>query len=397
MEEERTYTRGPLRGLTPGVVRLGLVSFFADVSSEMLYPLTPIFLTSVLGAPASVVGLIEGSAEAVASLLKSASGWLSDRTGRRRPFVLGGYVLSAFAKPLLAFAHVWPTVLVARVTDRFGKGLRDSPRDALLADATSADSRGRAFGWHRAMDSAGAVIGPGLALGLVALMHEQLRPVFVIAFIPGIIGAALVLGVRERRRPPVPGAGAIGLAQMPPRFRGFLLGWGLFALANSSDVFLILRARQLASTVTVVAMYSAYNLTYALASPVLGHLSDRLGRGRVLVGGLGTFALVYLGFALVTRTWQLWVLFAVYGLYIAATESVTKATAVDLVPAEVRGGAIGLLGTVSGLSALVASGVAGILWTAIGPGAAFAYGAAGAIVGAVVLASRLGLRAEPAV
>ncbi len=393
------YQRGIFKGLTPNVIRLGLVSFFADVSSEMLYPLIPIYLTVVLGAPVAIVGLIEGAAEATASLLKTVSGRLSDISGRRRSFVLAGYSLSAVAKPLLAVAQLvgWPLVLVARVLDRFGKGVRTSPRDALLADSVSAEKRGLAFGWHRAMDTMGAVVGPLLALALLALLQGNLPLIFMLAFIPGIIGASLVLLVHERKRPAPAATPAavpsIKFSALPPAFRGYLLAWGAFAIANSSDVFLILRAKALGfSTVFVVVLYAFYNLVYAVASPYLGHLSDKLGRRKVLIGGLLIFALVYIGFAVAPNAGWLWLLFGVYGLYTAATDGVGKAYAVDLVPANIRASALGLLGTVSGVAALVASSIAGLLWYTAGPWAAFAYGALGAVAGSFLL---LRIRATP--
>jgi MFS family permease len=404
------YTQGPFKGLTPNVIRLGWVSFFADISSEMLYPLTPLFLTLVLGAPMAALGLIEGVAEATASLLKTVSGRMSDRAARRKPFVLFGYTLSALAKPLLALAHGWPIVLVARVGDRFGKGVRSAPRDALLADSVTPAVRGRAYGWHRAMDTAGAVIGPPLGLALVLLaagvlghggpggfarltlqreaLEGPLRLAFLFAVIPGIIGALFVLFVAEKphdtRAKPAPLRLAWGELSKP--FRGYLLGWGAFALANSSDIFLIVRAGKLGySLPVVVLLYAFYNVVYAVASPTLGHLSDRVGRKTVLVGGLLVFAAVYLGFAFVNDPLWLWPLFAVYGLYIAATDGVGKALAVDLAPADQRASALGLLGTVSGVAALVASVTAGLLWDHVGPWAAFAYGAAGAVAGALLI------------
>lgn len=385
--DERTYSRGPWRGLTPSVIRLGLVSLFADISSEMLYPLTPIFLAVVLGAPMGVIGFIEGVAEATASLLRAVSGRLSDRTGRRRPFVVVGYTLSAFAKPLIALAAGWPLVLVARVADRFGKGLRTSPRDALLADSVDAAVRGRAFGWHRAMDTTGAVIGPLLALALLAVWGGDLRPIFLVAFIPGLIGAALVFTVREHRRPPVEvQAPALALHALPPAFQRYLLAWGVFAVANSSDIFLILKAKGLGyAEGTIILLYTFYNVLYAVASPGLGQLSDRWGRKVVLLSGLAVFALVYLGFAAARQPWQVWPLFAIYGLYTAATDGVGKALAVDLTPASARAGALGLLGTVTGLATLLASSLAGLLWQFIAPWAAFAYGALGALAGALLL------------
>ena len=394
-----TYTSGPFAGLNGEVVRLGFVSFFADISSEMMYPLIPLFLASVLNLanPAAVLGIIEGCAEATASLLRTVSGRLSDLTGRRRPYVFAGYVLSALGKPLIGFATIWPTMLGARVLDRLGKGLRTSPRDALLGDVVAPEYRGKAFGLHRGMDTAGAVLGPLIALALITLAPQTpdtLRLAFKLAFIPGIIGALIVLTVRERRAAPkAPGAAPkLGFSALPAGFRTYLIAWGAFAVANSSDTFLLLRATKVSqaahvanASALVILFYVAYNIIYAVASPWLGHLSDQLNRKVILMGGLLVFAVVYLGFAFITRDWLFWPLFAVYGLYIAATDGVGKALAVDLVPKEIRASAIGLLGTVSGLALLAANLIAGALWTALGPWAAFSYGALGACVGAVLL------------
>jgi MFS family permease len=369
-----------LEGLPRNVFDLGLVSFFADVSSEMLYPLIPVFLTVVLGAPVAVVGLIEGLAEGTASVMRSLSGWWSDRIRYRKPFIIAGYSLSAVAKPLLGISVGWPMALGARVLDRVGKGVRDAPRDSLLADSVDPRFRGKAFGWHRGMDTAGAVVGPLLALALLAGLGGDLRRVLLLAFIPGAISAALVLLVKDARRER--GDGELpSLRSLTPAFRRYLLAWGAFAVANSSDVFLILRARSLGfTTVTVVLAYTLYNAVYSVASPFLGHASDRFGRPVVLRAGLVVFAAVYVGFAFASKAWMVWALFAAYGLYIAATEGVGRAFAVDLVPASVRGSAIGAFGTVTGLCTIVASAAAGLLWDVVGPWAPFAFGAAGALV-----------------
>lgn len=391
---------GWLGGLSPSVVRLGLVSFFADVSSEMLYPVTPLFLASVLHAPIEVIGVIEGVAEAAASIMRSVFGRISDRTRRRRPFVLAGYTIAALSKPLIAVAQSWPLVLVARVSDRFGKGMRAPARDAMLADSCAPAERGRAFGWHRAMDSAGAVVGPLIALALIAWTSGNLRLVIALTVVPGLLGAALVLTVREVRGPADEGATddraiapATRMRDLPRPFLVYLLAWAPFALANSSDVFLILRAHDLGySTTLTVLLYAAYNVVYSLASPIFGGLADKFGARRVLVGGLGVFALVYVGLALASAPWLLWPLFAVYGLYIAATDGVGKAYAVGLVPSDSRATSVGLLGGVTGVATLIASSVAGVLWATAGPWAAFAFGASGAVVSAGALALAPSLR-----
>ncbi|MCX8032427.1 MAG: MFS transporter [Thermoleophilia bacterium] len=394
------------RALTANVLLLGVVSFFADVSSEMLYPLMPLFLTTVLGAPASVVGVIEGLAEATASILKTVSGRIADRTGRRVEQMFGGYLLSAVAKPLIALAHVWPLVLVARVLDRTGKGFRTSPRDAVLADSVDQEVRGAAFGWHRAMDTGGAVVGPLLALALLMALGSNLRLIIALSVIPGLMGAFLVLGVSDPRRrrarggvaaEPVPSSAGtperLRWAALPGPFKLYLAAWLPFVLVNSSDVFLILRAKQLGFSMTgVVLVYVLYNAVYALWSVPLGRLSDRLGRRQVILAGMVVFAAVYAGFSLANKSWQVIVLFAVYGLYMAATEGVGKAYAVDLVPGHLRATSVGLLGTLTGVAALVASSVGGVLWDAVGPWSPFALGAAGAAVSAVLFGFLPGLR-----
>jgi MFS family permease len=408
---------GPLEGLTRNVLLLGCVSFFADVSSEMLYPLIPLFLTTVLHAPVELLGVIEGLAEATASLLKPLAGNWSDRhPQQRRNLILGGYSLSALAKGVLALAQVWPVALLGRITDRIGKGVRGGPRDALIADAVARPYLGKALGWHRGMDSLGAVVGPLLALLLLQHASGGIREVLGLAVIPGLIGAALVLLVRERlvgpgrapAAPPHPDdaitlprrAGAVAestaattadqaLPGPTTAFKLFLAIWAVFALTNSSDVFILLRASQsgLGET-TVVFLYALYNLVYALTSPWLGQLSDRTGRKAVLIGGLLVFALVYAGFAVATSRLHFALLFGVYGLYIAATDGVSKAYAIDLVPAEAKATATGWLGFVTGIGALLASSIAGVLWTRIGPWSVFAFGAAGALFTAAALPSR---------
>jgi MFS family permease len=280
--------------------------------------------------------------------------------------------------------------------------MRTSPRDALLADYTKPQERARAFGWHRAMDSAGAVVGPLVALLLISATNNNLRLVIALTVIPGLIGAVLVLSVRESRGAAKRAAAGerpapIPMRQMPRPFLTYLVAWAPFALVNSSDIFLILRAKQLGySTTLTILLYTTYNLVYTLSSPVFGHLADWLGRRWVLIGGLGVFALVYLGFAAVRVPGWLWVLFAIYGLYIAATDGVGKAYAIELVPASVRATAIGLLGTVTGVATLVASTAAGVLWQQVGPWAAFVFGTAGALVAAVVLLVAPVLRHAPA-
>ena len=378
-------------GVPRNVFFLSVVSFFADISGEMIYPFIPIFLTTVLGTPVIAVGLIEGVAESTASLTKIASGSWSDRLGRRLPLIRFGYGAAALAKLLLAVAVSWPMALGARTLDRFGKGVRGGPRDALIADSTAPEHRGRAFGFHRSLDTAGAVIGPLLGLLLAALFHDQLRLVFAIAVIPGALSVAALLLVREAKASPRQTAtksrGArISFRALDRRLKLFLLASLVFALGNSSDIFLILRAKDLGlSTTAVVLAYALYNFAYMAISLPAGIISDRRGRRNVFLVGLGIFALVYLGFAVASDGWQVWPLFLVYGLYIALTEGVSKALITDLAPADLRATALGAFGMVTGLGALIASAAAGVLWDRVGTAAPFLLGSAMAAVSALVL------------
>lgn len=385
---------GSARNALPrAVIVLGIVSFFADVSSEIAYPLIPIFLTTVLGAPVWAVGLIEGVAESTASLLKVASGWWSDRIGRRMPLVIIGYGLAAVGKVLLALAGSWPLVFGARFVDRFGKGVRGAPRDALLADVTAPDQRGRAFGLHRSMDTAGAVLGPLIALALVGILDDRLRLVFLVAAVPGVLAVLALAFVREPARAVATtrseaGRAAATAAVRSPLDRRLVLFFGatlLFALGNSSDVFILLRAKDLGlSTTLVVLAYVVYNFVYMSGAYPLGALSDRIGRRGIYIAGLGAFAAVYLGFALIQDSRFVWPLLALYGLYIAATDGIGKALVADLAPADRRGTVLGLYGTITGVSTLVASVLAGQLWDHVSVQAPF-FLAAGGAIGAIAL------------
>ena len=385
-------TPASAKPLPRNVIVLGVVSFFADLSSEIVYPLIPIFLTTVLGAPVSVVGLIEGLAESTASLTKVVSGWWSDRLPRRMPLVLGGYGLAALGKLLIGLAGGWPLVLFARFIDRLGKGVRGSPRDALIADSTPADQRGRAYGLHRAMDTAGAVVGPLVALALVAWLIEDLRTIFLLAVIPGVLSTLAVLFVRETPRvrvaaPPAEvGAAKTGIRQLDRRLLLFLVASLIFAIGNSSDIFLLLRAKELGlSTTAAILAYVVYNFVYMSAAYPMGALSDRIGRRGIFVSGLAIFAVVYTGFALVTSTTLLWPLFALYGLYMACTDGIGKALVSDFAPADRRGAILGLYGTMTGLATFFASLLAGLLWDYVGIPAPFLLGAVGAVLGGALL------------
>jgi MFS family permease len=378
----------PVRGISRNVLLLSAVSLFTDLSSEMIYPLVPLFLANVLHAPAAVIGLIEGIAESTAGLLRWVSGALSDRWGRRKPLVFAGYGLAALSKPLLAAAYAWPVVLLARVADRFGKGVRSSPRDAIIANSTAAESRGRAFGFHRSADSIGAVLGPLAALAILSAVHGNYRTAFLIAFLPGLAGVLFILPVRDAptgpRRGPLL---SLAPALANPRLRRLLLVFLLFSLGNSSDMFLILRASQLgAAGTTAVLLFAVCNTLNVFSSYPAGVVSDRLGRKRVLVAGFAVFAAVYLGFALTRSVAPLWLLFAVYGVYLGMTDGVAKACIVDLAPPAERGAALGLQAMVVSISTLPASLLAGWMWQALGPAAPFLYGSVMAALAAMLLA-----------
>ncbi len=376
----------PVPGISRNVYILSIVSLFTDISSEMLYPLIPIFVTSILGAPVAIVGMMEGAAEMTASLLKGVSGWLSDRTGMRRPFVIAGYSVSALAKPMLALAGAWPMVLVARVLDRFGKGVRLSARDAILAESSLPELRGRAFGFHRSADQIGAVAGPLLAVPLLSLFANNYQALFIAAFIPAAIGAVLLFKVTETGRAASAVKGSVAPPSLrwrdtSPAFRRFLLITLVFALGNSSDVFLILRAKQIEiGTNQVLVLFALSNLMTVISAFPAGRLSDRTGRKRLLTGGLFLFALIYTGFAFATTAAEVWFLFAAYGVYAGVNDGLSRAFAVDLVSPDHRGTALGLHATATGITTFAASAIAGALWTWSGPAPVFLYGAAMAVL-----------------
>jgi MFS family permease len=392
----------PKRSILRGnVLAFSLVSMFQDIASEMIRPILPLFMVTVLFAPPTIMGLIEGQAESLGAFLKVLSGWMSDRSGRRKLWASGGYTLSGLVKPFYALTTAWPQVLIIRTLDLFGKGVRGAPRDALMAMDVPAEKRGQAFGFHRSMDSLGAVIGPILAaILLAAYQNDQsgIRAVFAWAIIPGLLSAAFsVLLVRERAQPSKREASAplprLTLAPFDRRFKRFLLVIGLFTLGNSSDQFLLLRARFLGPNaeiqgvplVLIPLVWLVFNVVFTLGAGPAGWLSDRVPRKHVLAAGFVVYALVYVGFALVGETWQVWLLFAFYGLYYAMTEGVGRAFIADLAPTELRGTAFGLYFAATGLALLPASIIAGILWDTVGPWAPFAFGAGWSALAALLL------------
>lgn len=393
---------GPRR-LPRNVWIVTVTSFLTDVSSEMVSNLLPLFLFDVLGAKTSAIGVIEGVAETTASLLKVFSGWLSDRMGSRKGLAVLGYAISTVAKPFLYLASSWPWVLGVRVADRIGKGVRTAPRDALVADSVAEKQRGRAFGIHRAGDTAGAVIGIGIALivllatqrGPAALSRSTFQLIVLISVVPALLAVlVLAFGAREVRAPKQGSAALrLTLTGFDARFRMFLAIVVLFTLGNSSDAFLILRAQNVGLSVPgVLGMMMTFNLIYTLGSGPAGALSDRVGRKRLLIGGWLLYGVVYLGFARAIAGWQAWAWMAVYGLYYALTDGVARAFVADMVPPERRGTAYGVYNAAIGLTAFPASLIAGLLWQGIGtwpgfgPAAPFVFASALAIISTVLLA-----------
>jgi len=382
-------------GISKNVFVLGLVSFFNDVASEMIYPLVPIFLTSVLGAPVAIVGLIEGIAESTASVLKVVSGWLSDKFQKRKPFVVAGYSFSAISKILLSLAFSWPFVLIARFIDRFGKGTRTSARDALIVESSDTLTRGKSFGFHRALDTLGAVVGPLIALLAIHFLDNNFRLIFFLAFMPACIGILLLLFFVKERKKEANSSPALRFnwRNLNPSFKIFLLISFIFALGNSSDAFLILRAQNLGlSVISVVLAYVLFNFTYAIFSMPAGIIADKIGPKKVLLDGFLLFSAVYLLFGLAPSSPFLWFLFPIYGIYMALTEGVGKAYISNLVPQEKTGTAFGVYQTTVGLCIFFASLIAGLLWTYIGVSAPFIFGSIMAVISAflfVVLEKRL--------
>jgi MFS family permease len=375
------------------VLVLAAVSFLTDASSEIIYPLLPIFLTTVLGASASAVGAIEGAAETTSALLKLASGWWSDRASRRKPLVVAGYALASLARPLVAVAQSAAQVLAIRLTDRVGKGIRGSPRDALIAESVDPSIRGRAFGFHRAADHAGAVVGPLIAFALLRWEQLPLRTVFLFAALPAVLSVVvLVVGVREtpreaRRASETKKAAAPSLdAWLGRPFWTFLASVLLFTLGNSTDAFLILRANQLGVSVALVpVLWAALHVVKSVASVPGGALSDQFGRKPLILAGWAVYAAVYIGFGSATETWHAWALFLAYGTFFGLTEGTQAALIADLVARERRGTAYGWYYLAVGIGALPASLLFGFVWDRVSPRAAFELGAALAFGAALVL------------
>jgi MFS family permease len=375
-------------GLGRNVYALAAVSFFTDVSSEMIYPLLPVFLTTVLGASAGFIGAIEGAAESVAALLKLASGWWSDRIRKRKVFVVVGYTLASAVRPFVAAAQNAVQVLLIRVSDRVGKGLRNSPRDALIADSVHPSLRGRAFGVRGAADNAGALLGPLIAFALLRWVGLDLRTVFWLSAIPGAIAILVaIFGVHETKHHGPPSGKKTELSGgMGARFWSFLLIVFVFTLGNSTDAFLLLRAKDLGVPVAMAPiLWAVLHLVKSVSNIPGGALSDRVGRKPALVAGWLVYAAVYFLFARATQPWHAWALFAAYGIYFGLTEGSQLALVADVVPKDHRGAAYGWYYLAIGIGALPASLIFGAVWDRFGSGTAFVMGALLALVAAVGL------------
>jgi MFS family permease len=397
-------------GFGRNVFIAGLVSFFMDVSSEMIYPLVPLFLANVLGVNKSVIGLIEGIAESTASLLKVFSGWFSDRVGNRKWLMAVGYGISTLSRPIVALASSWQHVMGSRFMDRFGKGVRTAPRDAIIAESSDKAHLGRAFSFHRSTDTMGAVIGPALAFFLLGIFSNNYRMVFWLSMIPGMIAVLLIIffitekkikrekSVKEQStkdsvippNPPVPPLArgdkrGVRGGLFDWRFKFFVLIATLFAIGNSSDVFLILRAQQIGiPTVMIPVVYLLFNLIYSLSAIPAGIAADRFGRKRVILLGFVLFAILYYGFAAAKDTTAIWVLFAFYGLFMGLTEGIQKAFLATIIPQDFKATAFGVYNTAVGFAMFPASLIGGWLWDHVSPSATFYFGVITACLSAML-------------
>ncbi|MFC2001865.1 MFS transporter [Chloroflexota bacterium] len=400
MPEVADTSRKRIWGLSPNVFFLGVVSLLTDVSSEMIFTLVPLFLCNVLGATTTVVGLIGGLSESTDAIFRIFSGRISDKIRKRKYLAVLGYGFSTLVKPFMYLATTWGVVLAVRFGDRVGKGIRSSPRDALIADSLAAGERGKGFGLHRAMDTFGAVMGLSIAAVIIYVVQRgelelSLRTyqwLVLVGVVPAVLAVmVLLIFVCERRRQPLSvNAETVLVAKsavsFDARFKIFLAVMAVFTLGNSSDFFVILRAQNMGSNVLhITLMLVLFNVAYAFVSIPAGVLSDRLGRRYVIALGWVIYALVYLGFAVATSLWQIWLLFACYGIYYGIVEGVARAFVADLVPEERRGTAYGLFYGVVGLTLLPASLIAGWLWEAINPATPFYFGAGLALVAVVGL------------
>jgi MFS family permease len=395
MRDERSTERTAVGGIPRPVWFLGWTSLFTDAATEMIYPLLPVYLSRVLGAGAASLGVIEGIAEGVNSLLKMASGWWSDRRGRRRPLVIAGYSLSGASRPLIAVAGSWVHVLIIRALDRTGKGIRGAPRDAMLAQFADASTRGRVFGFHRAMDHTGAILGPLIATAFLYFLPGEYRLLFALTAIPGVIAVVMLFLVREpdpssrasAKPAGVPGKPGAASGKLPKRLWAVLGVILVFSLGNSADAFLLLRLTDALGAVTFVPLlWALLHVVKASLSTWGGGLSDRIGRKRVIVIGWAVYAAVYIGFATASSARGFIAWFLLYGIYFALAEGAEKALVADLTPPGRHGTAFGYYNAALGIGALTASVVFGFLYERFSPSTAFTTGAVLAVLATSLLA-----------
>lgn len=399
---EKTTTTLSIRQLPRNVWAVGLTSFFMDISSEMVINILPLFLSNVLGVQTGLIGLIEGVAEATASMLKLFSGWLSDKIGGRKSLAVLGYGLSSVVKPFFYFANSWGMIAGVRWADRVGKGIRTAPRDALVADSATPATRGLAFGFHRAMDTAGALLGLLIAALVVWLAQANAlslsRPTFqtivLISLVPAFLAViTLMVGAKDVPVAGVRASPKFSLRSMGKPFNIFLVIVSIFSLGNSSDAFMVLRAQNLGiSVIGILMMLVVFNLLYALISTPAGARSDKIDRRRLIIGGWLVYAAIYLGFALARQGWQVWLLYVAYGLYYGMAYGTANALVADLVPENLRGTAYGTYHAVIGILAFPASFIAGLLWQGMGawagfgPSAPFWFGGSLALIASLLMA-----------
>jgi MFS family permease len=375
-------------GFHRNVFAAGFVSLFMDISSQMIYPLVPLFLASVIGVNKATIGLIEGIAESTASIMKVFSGWLSDRLGKRK-FLMGlGYGVSVLSRPVIALSGTWGEVLTARLIDRFGKGVRTAPRDAIIADSTEHTTLGRAFGFHRAMDTLGAVIGPGLAFLILYAFINNFRLVFWLSIIPGTVAVLLVvffISEKAKTKDELAKLPRLSFRAFDGRFRHYILVIIIFSIGNTSDAFLILRADNLGIAMEVIPItYLLFNVVYFLSSMPLGIMADRIGMKTMIAAGFFLYFLIYLGFAFATQSSHIWMLFGLYGIFRGISDGTQRAYLATLAPEERRATAFGIYHMAVGVSLLPASIVGGLLWDRIGPEATFLFGSLTALTALIV-------------
>ncbi|MEW6074894.1 MAG: MFS transporter [Candidatus Omnitrophota bacterium] len=361
------------------IILLGITSLLTDISSEMVYPILPLYLVTKLGVGPAVLGFIEGIAESLSSLLKVFSGYFSDKTKTRKPFTILGYTSSAIGKCVLYISTSWWYVLAARAIDRFGKGIRTAPRDALIAESADARKRGSAFGLHRTMDTIGATIGVTAAYFLIRTYQGDFKGIFLLSLIPAGLGVIFLFFVREQKEVSNTPTAKVAWrwSTLDKRLKRFLIFTFVFTLGNSSNQFLLLRAKDLGSPfATVILFYLVYNIAYVVCAYPAAWISDKIGRKTLLVSGYFFYSLVYLGFALNRSIPMLWLLFAVYGVYMALTEGVEKALVADIAPVHLRATTMGLHATLVGIGLFPASFIAGLLWKSFGAASCFYFGSA---------------------